>query len=77
MANWTDEEMNGRIEELNLRPRKRLDRRTPYEVYYGVRLLLGLANLPSKKDIKNYGNELIEVPLISSAPSCVADRMML
>ncbi len=46
MANWTDEEMNGRIEELNLRPRMRLNWRTPYEVHYGVRLLLGLANSP-------------------------------
>lgn len=40
IANWTDEEINGKIKELNLRPRKRLNWRTPYEVYYGVRLHL-------------------------------------
>ena len=48
MANWTDGETNSRIEELNLRPKKCLNYRTPYEVYYGIRLLLGLANSPLK-----------------------------
>ena len=48
MANWTDEETNSRIEELNLRPKKCLNYRTPHEVYYGVRLLLWLANSPIK-----------------------------
>ena len=48
MANWTDEETNSRIEGLNLRPKKCLNWKTPYEVHYGVRLLLGLANSPLK-----------------------------
>ena len=49
MANWTNEETNSRIEELNLRPKKCLNWKTPCEVHYGVRLLLWLANSPSKK----------------------------
>ena len=40
IANWTDEEINGKIKELNLRSRKCLSWRTLYEVYYGVRLHL-------------------------------------
>ena len=46
ITNWTDEEINSGIKELNLRARKCLNYRTPYEEYYGVRLLLGLANTP-------------------------------
>ena len=40
IANWTDKEINSKIKELNLRPRKCLNWLTPYEVYYGVRLHL-------------------------------------
>ena len=40
IANWTDKEINSKIKELNLRPKKCLNWKTPYEVYYGVRLHL-------------------------------------
>ena len=39
-SKWTEEEINDKIKELNLRPRKGLKWRTPYEVYYGVSLHL-------------------------------------
>ena len=40
ISNFTEEYINDKIKELNLRPKKCLNWLTPYEAYYGISLHL-------------------------------------